>query len=937
MNISERLLLPAEDFKRQLLSSPGFSDEQLAEISQSDFCFKNVYFGIVPEGMSIPLFLDIMARCLSLSEKMCARPLFPPVQRTWDGARVADWLINEEVVDISKRLEVASKLTGDLFLQGRVLGVLEKESVKTLRDRLRTKVSYISDYIWNYARAANNLVAVVCGFFGIDLGNIRSMADLKGILLEKYELKIPELRTFKPAGTEDTLEGDVNMDWKLAFEQVYLFKDEVAKSFVKHILYITNSNPDHYFAAYTFLGQSSGMGKSRLLSESWEYEDHALFIIYINCRKRGDHKGYPFTGSETDDLVSYIMTLRSQGQMARLLRVLLQTIFKKALDANGFLLDAENRSKSIEGLKIEFKDIQAQLEHPDQELTGEGALVNISEMIEGMKLKCPKTGLEKTVIPVIAFDEAARLIDNKFQVVNVAISASSGGEEINTFRLIRRVLYTDKSRLWKVPFVFAGTNTKFVNFVPPLEKYPSHGEGFGVNDAVKTAVTLFEPFILTFPFNFFAYSKNYGLEDIADWNQYIESQVYTEHLCNLGRPLWGALVRTAEKKYTNETKFNKVISGSKLKIFYNPEDKCKDDRLSSALSIMGILAAADYSTEKCAASLVEKGMAFLFHYDRISEKLFISYPPEPVLAITALKQLQSHPEGILSELMQVESGVFSRSIGDMGEFVAKILFLLSIPNPDLLVPYYPIKDFLKNLIGLVNWDKLRKSRCGKQLLGARVCFSYFSTFEHIGGKPDPNIGSLVLLNAAISLGKCFKGLDMHIPLVLKDGKLSSINVQVKSHRQNLTGVGDIRTRLYSSMFTKKGIPELRIIMNISPFVENKFEIHETKTKTNQVATILMEGWEPCLKATLARYPDSLGTILHTLLSTGRPELNSVNAEQFLPFKSNIENISRFLSSSKQSSSVFVPMILPEDPAKSPPKQPKKRARRSRVWQVESIN
>ena len=64
---------------------------------------------------------------------------------------------------------------------------------------------------------------------------------------------------------------------QLAFSQEYQGKEIVGETFASHIINLCNKSQE-YFACYSFLGQSSGMGKSRLLYETWE--ERRICAIY---------------------------------------------------------------------------------------------------------------------------------------------------------------------------------------------------------------------------------------------------------------------------------------------------------------------------------------------------------------------------------------------------------------------------------------------------------------------------------------------------------------------------------------------------------------------------------------------------------------------------------------------------------------------------------
>jgi hypothetical protein len=128
-------------------------------------------------------------------------------------------------------------------------------------------------------------------------------------------------------------------------------------------------------------------------------------------------------------------------------------------------------------------------------------------------------------------------------------------------------------------------------------------------------------------------------------------------------------------------------------------NSCWKERLSVAVAITAILANTDWFIELCASGYIERRLAFMLEYSRQNDKVFISYPPEPVLAMAALVMLQRFPSEILEELEKADHVAFSRGLGPLGEFAAKILILVNLPPPSLLEPYNSVEPLFENLFG----------------------------------------------------------------------------------------------------------------------------------------------------------------------------------------------------------------------------------------------
>jgi hypothetical protein len=319
-----------------------------------------------------------------------------------------------------------------------------------------------------------------------------------------------------------------------AFKMPYLFRDEIARSFIGYIKNIIASNVDEHFACYALLGQSSCSGKSRLLSESLETESTALFIVNINCKPKGDFMGYPHAGSDSD-IVEYIKEARTFNKMTDIISTILFLVFKKAFEQkeDGYYLKVDGLSKSLEELGIHYNDIAHSLNN------ALGAILHQTSQ----NLKVKRKDRTKKVILLIAFDEASYLIDEEFPLADgkdreqstdpsfvpgavmkmsnaigdKSTTAHSAPAVLNTFRLIRRVLAYYKRILWHIPFVFAGSNTRFVDIVHTKCNNFSSLIGFGPNDEKWDGVTLFDPYILLAPFDVYAMKLNKMTGLKANW------------------------------------------------------------------------------------------------------------------------------------------------------------------------------------------------------------------------------------------------------------------------------------------------------------------------------------------------------------------------------------------------------------------------------------
>jgi hypothetical protein len=322
---------------------------------------------------------------------------------------------------------------------------------------------------------------------------------------------------------------------------------------------------------------------------------------------------------------------------------------------------------------------------------------------------------------------------------------------------------------------------------------------------------------------------------------------------------FGAMLQTGEPLNSSTDNIRKQAESM---IVYDP-NSCRKERLSAAVAITGILANTDWHIELCASGYIERRLAFLLEYNRHNDKVFVSYPPEPVLAMAALVMLQRFPSEILEELEKVDHVAFSRGLGPLGEFAAKILFLVNLSPPSLLKPYNSVKPLFEYLFGTEAINRLENIPRAEEIMGGRLCVSYFTNFIKIGDDPERIIGALIRMNAALATPTCYPGFDLLIPIILQAGNLGCIYIQVKNVEGKLSRLTEVESKLWEQLASNR-VRRLNMIINVCPYGVDNFEVKGE----GQTTTILVEGWNRCFGETFRRCP-RLENILHTILSRGR--------------------------------------------------------------------
>jgi hypothetical protein len=834
-----------DDFKARVLEMPSLPRDLRDEISHSNLSFLHISFGIVPDGMTQEVFLEI----IRLGEFRCCThvrmPPLPPIQESWDGNRVADWLISADIIKESRRSIISKNLDGRRFLQGLVHDFMTEEESRRVYVIFKSRIHYLSLHIWGWIQPTCGLRSVAGRFLNMAPWKVSSAEQLKAMFWRKYPF------TFKKLRPEKRIENV-----QLAFHQKYLGKEIVAHSFIDHIEKLCTQS-HKYFACYTSIGQCSGMGKSRLLYESWENEEHALFILRICCMKSeelGD------AGLETRKLTNFILKMRTQEQISRLLWCLLYLVLNRSLDENGYLQDNESLSHSLESLKISFEEVSNLYGSSESNSVNKDKFKAIQEKSANIKLRKPGSNVIKTVIPVVAFDQAGVLSKNTFDIEIPAGTNKSGSPNrlsFDTFRLIRRALHFHKNELSQFPFIFVEANSKSSAFVETPKEDVDYDES---HDGEKTVSgKLFPPYELIHTFDTFSIHENADSSVNGYWNQYIRSGHYKNQLCNRGRPLWGALVQTGiERGKHQDESLPIIVEHAGKMIWYDPEFKLEDG-LASSMTIAVILAASDWSPTIRASTLFKWKLALCTHSDGDPKAPLFSHPPEPILAMAALNLLQKFPTEIMMELINAQSFHLCDGLGEVDEFVAKIILLLSLPPPNPIKPYSSVGKMLKSLLGSENMIKLESTAAAIMLEG-NICFSYFTTHQAFHAHPYENLRILVHLNAALSISRLTNPESgLFIPVVLKDGMLGCIVIQTRICPSPLS-----KSDLLNEVQHPLEIPRLLITMNMHPLVPENFIVEEDRQRS--CTCILMEGRKACF-GTIQNGHSSLNTPLNLFLST----------------------------------------------------------------------
>jgi hypothetical protein len=206
----ELLSLDSDEFKRRALALQDIPHGIRDGISRSDMLFLNITLGIVPEGMEVDMFLNILKLQHFTYHGIEARPVVPIVQESWNGNQVVDWLISGRMVSERRRSILLEKLDGKSFREGRVQGVLSYDEILTVNASIWEKAIRLAEYVRKIAtRPGARAHSSICRLFNIDPKNVGSYKEIEQMIIEKYDL------SFRLPLPNQTAEQKMNSNCKI--------------------------------------------------------------------------------------------------------------------------------------------------------------------------------------------------------------------------------------------------------------------------------------------------------------------------------------------------------------------------------------------------------------------------------------------------------------------------------------------------------------------------------------------------------------------------------------------------------------------------------------------------------------------------------------------------------------------------------------------------
>jgi hypothetical protein len=183
-------MLRPEEFKKRALALHDFPQEYRREVLRFSIWFLNIKFGVVPDRMRSEAY----QRLLELKEfkdyNIAPRPLLPFIQRSWDGAQVADWFISAKIVDESRRSIISEKLTGRHIYEGQLNGVLTDAEIDDAHKQLKAKISVLSGLVWDMSKSLPKLRPFISETLDLEIERMSSEEEVHLVLKHRYYVRL---------------------------------------------------------------------------------------------------------------------------------------------------------------------------------------------------------------------------------------------------------------------------------------------------------------------------------------------------------------------------------------------------------------------------------------------------------------------------------------------------------------------------------------------------------------------------------------------------------------------------------------------------------------------------------------------------------------------------------------------------------------------------
>ena len=422
------------------------------------------------------------------------------------------------------------------------------------------------------------------------------------------------------------------------------------------------------------------------------------------------------------------------------------------------------------------------------------------------------------------------------------------------YNVFRRVFRIFKNTWERLMLIVISTSGQISISLPELKADPSRRP--------ETSNKFIENFALVHTYNanskivrFINANMFQNGEGIKDWKEFLESDFRKEEYFKFGRPLTYAIFVEFVgqlKGYDLEAKFDDCeefsFMASKL---FGGRKYDKTNKIGLLYSMFNFAFGTNFLPSYVSKEdLIENHLMTLVEYLDEKETNYIigGFLPEGIINFLSARYFVEYPKS-LSRVLSASVKYGLCHIGNFAELIAQYILLKNIffcNDPD----YEKVRKMAFNPVSLEKFLRLLAVKNDSAvddffefnplLRESLVSFGYFEHF------PKPSIirpfdlmARCLFRGSATTLNSLHPGIDLMIPLVLKDGKISFLGIQVKFVRTKSHVSGVVNRALnqmsFSKMFSgeKYDRPFGSIILVIGDY---DFGVYVTKKKGKKILT-----------------------------------------------------------------------------------------------------
>ncbi|KIL57071.1 hypothetical protein M378DRAFT_16508 [Amanita muscaria Koide BX008] len=584
----------------------------------------------------------------------------------------------------------------------------------------------------------------------------------------------------------------------------------------------------HLYSKSVAVVQSSGTGKSRMLTETGNY----IFTLPI-CLRQQSGTGYPpgdedvvkhlcltkyinncsisyrvhviiacFLGAAYETMLKWLEDIMEKEKCAD--TTALRKCWHQRMEPEG--LKREERQKFFNELETDPKIMKSHNPNDPKEAKAEAIAKPAGELYENftkiptenlMKYLSKLPGAENPPLCVTYFDEEAGLGDSYWA-------------------LLRLLSHQDRStKMW---YVFMGTKARPSYFSPP----PGNTNSLRLRDEI---VQLLPPYVALGFDQHQIYKEKKEIIATMDHFQTIE------HLAQYGRPLWSATLETVPPPV--------VVDSAVLKLTNTKSFSSEDKDLAFAVSenkdlVFAVLSQRlSLDTVLAGSEAVELAQRSVSHHMRLltgltakRDILYTNSPSEPILVLASAKLLYNRfdKKRLADVLAALTKDLCSAGLvekGLLGELFARTLLLIARDFTvlqdgvlDLLKPVCLV-DYLDKLFGKAgHWaNRADRRQFNDAFSKAYVNFTHWIvTRDRLPDKPDMQLLANLWARGA-ALQCCFnqETIDWLIPFYIFPDGTAAFDLNAKFDPSRLSAVfGQVKNKEVGDLKAEKSIHPIGI-------------------------------------------------------------------------------------------------------------------------------